>query len=112
MTLRLATVLALLAVVIATGTQAAGLVASRSVEAASVVAVQPTRVADVVLLGAGFDAGLRQGMVFNVVRGGVEVAEIVLVDLRPRASAALILQLTPGQSIRAGDTATVKTLKV
>jgi hypothetical protein len=88
------------------------LVASRSVEAAPVVAVQATRVADVVLLGAGFDAGLRQGMVFSVTRGGSEIAEIVLVDLRPRASAGLILQLAPGQSIRAGDTATVKTLKV
>ena len=109
---RIATALALFAVVITTGVQAAGLVASRSIEAASVVAVQPTRVADVVLLGAGFDAGLRQGMVFTVVRNGVQVAEIVLVDLRPRASAALILQLAPDQSIRAGDTATVKTLKV
>jgi len=112
MTCRLATALALLVVVSTTGLQAAALVASRSVEAAPVVAVQATRVADVVLLGAGFSAGLRQGMVFSVTRGGVEVAEIVLVDLRPRASAGLILQLAPGQSIRAGDTATVKTLKV
>jgi hypothetical protein len=77
-----------------------------------VVAVQATRVADVVLLGAGFEAGLRQGMVFNVVRGNVQIAEIVLVDLRPRAAAGLILQLAPAQSIRPGDTATVKTLKV
>lgn len=109
---RLATVLALFAVVSTTGMQAAGLVASRSVEAAPVVAVQATRVADVVLLGAGFEAGLRQGMVLNVTRAGVGIAEVVLVDLRPRAGAALILQLVPGQSIQAGDTATVKTLKV
>jgi hypothetical protein len=109
---RLVTALALFAVVSTTGVQAAALVASRSVEAAPVVAVQATRVADVVLLGAGFSAGLRQGMVFSVTRGGVEVAEIVLVDLRLRASAGLILQLAPGQSIQAGDTATVKTLKV
>ncbi|CAM3023946.1 hypothetical protein [Rariglobus hedericola] len=110
--IRLVTTLALFAVVSTTGLHAAELVASRSVEAAPVVAVQATRVADVVLLGAGFEAGLRQGMVFSVVRDGIEVAEIVLVDLRPRASASLILQLAPGQSIRAGDTATVKTLKV
>jgi hypothetical protein len=109
---RLVTALAMFAVVSTTGVQAAALVASRSVEAAPVVAVQATRVADVVLLGAGFSAGLRQGMVFSVTRGGVEIAEIVLVDLRPRASAGLILQLAPGQSIQAGDTATVKTLKV
>lgn len=109
---RLVTALVLFAVVFTTGVQAAALVATRSVEAAPVVAVQATRVADVVLLGAGFEAGLRQGMVFSVVRSGVEIAEVVLVELRPRAGAALILQLAPGQSIRAGDTATVKTLKV
>jgi hypothetical protein len=109
---RFVTSLALFAVVFTTGLQAAALVATRSVEAAPVVAVQATRVADIVLLGAGFDAGLRQGMVFSVVRSGMEIAEIVLVELRPRAGAALILNLAPGQSIRAGDTATVKTLKV
>jgi len=109
---RFVTALALFAVVFTTGVQAAALVATRSVEAAPVVAVQATRVADVVLLGAGFEAGLRQGMVFSVVRSGVEIAEVVLVELRPRAGAALILNLAPGQSIRAGDTATVKTLKV
>ena len=109
---RLATALALFAVVSTTGLQSAELLATRSVEAAPVVAVQATRVADLVLLGAGFSAGLRQGMVFSVVRGGVEIAEVVLVELRPRAAAALILNLAPGQSIRAGDTATVKTLKV
>lgn len=92
--------------------QAAGLVASRSVEAASVVTVRATRVADVVLLGAGFEAGFRQGMVFSVTRSGAPVGEVVLVDVRPRAGAALILQLVPGQSIQSGDTATVKTLKV
>jgi len=109
---RFITALALSAVVFTTGVQAVVLVANRSVEAAPVVAVQPTRVADVVLLGAGFEAGLRQGMVFNVTRAGTEIAEIVLVELRPRAGAALILNLASGQSIRTGDTATVKTLKV
>jgi hypothetical protein len=84
----------------------------RSIAGALVVAVEPTRVADVVLLGAGFEAGLRQGMVFSITRSGVKVAEVVLVELRPRASAAIILQLIPGQTIRSGDTATVKTLKV
>jgi hypothetical protein len=109
---RFATLAVLVTLVITSGVQAAGLVTSRSVEAAPVVAVQATRVADVVLLGAGFEAGLRQGMVFNVSRSGMEIAEIVLVELRSRAGAALILQLAPGQSIQAGDIATVKTLKV
>jgi hypothetical protein len=106
------TALALFTAVSTVGLRAAALVASRSVEAAPVVAVQTTRVADVVLLGAGFEAGLRQGMVFNVTRAGTQIAEVVLVELRPRAGAALILHLVPDQSIRAGDTATVKTLKV
>lgn len=79
--------------------------------AAPVVAVQPTRVADLVMLGAGFDAGLRQGMVCRVTRGSLEVAEILLVDLRPSCAAALIVSVAPRQSIRAGDTASIKVIK-
>ncbi|HTJ79022.1 MAG TPA: hypothetical protein VL357_08500 [Rariglobus sp.] len=107
---RLSQFIAVLAVASAT-TLSAALVDTRSVEAAPVVSVRSTRVADIVLLGAGFTAGLRQGMVCSITRGNTDVAEIVLVDLRPHAGAALILQLAPGQSIRPGDVATVKTLK-
>jgi len=78
---------------------------------AEVVAVQPTRVADLIMLGRGFDAGLRQGMVCRVTRGGSEIAEILLVELRPTCSAALILSLAPKQSIRAGDIAAIKVHK-
>ncbi len=78
---------------------------------AAVVAVEPTRVADVVLLGQGLNAGLRQGMVCRVTRGTTEVGEILLVDLRPTTSAALILTLAPKESIRSGDLAAVKVLK-
>jgi hypothetical protein len=79
--------------------------------AATVVAVEPTRVADVILLRGGFDAGLRQGMVCRVTRGNTEIAEILLVELRPSHSAALIVSVAPRQSIRAGDTAAIKILK-
>ena len=79
--------------------------------AAAVVSVQPTRVADLILLDHGFDAGLRQGMVCRVTRGTAEIAEILLVDLRPGCSAALIVNVAAKQSIRAGDTASVKILK-
>jgi hypothetical protein len=89
----------------------AGAAGSLSVAPAAVVGVRPTRVADLVLLGAGFDAGLRQGMVCRVTRGEAEIAEVLLVEMRDRASAALILSLAPRQSIRAGDIATVKTFK-
>ncbi len=78
---------------------------------APVVAVQPARVADLVMLGAGFDAGLRQGMVCRVTRGSLEIAEILLVDLRPSCAAALIVSVAPRQSIRAGDTASIKVIK-
>ena len=79
--------------------------------AAAVVEVLPARVADLVLLGRGFDAGLREGMVCRITRGTTEIAEVLLVELRPTCSAALILSLAPQQSIRAGDLATVKVLK-
>ncbi len=78
---------------------------------AAVVAVEPTRVADLVLLSDGFNAGLRQGMICRVTRGATEIAEVLLVELRPAASAALIVSVVSGQSIRAGDVASIKVLK-
>ena len=84
----------------------------RSVGGAPVVGVQSTRTADLVLVGAGFEAGLRQGMVCRITRGNQTIGEIQLVELRNRAGAALILRLEPGQSIHVGDLATVKVLKV
>lgn len=79
--------------------------------AAAVVTVQPTRVADLVLLDHGFDAGLRQGMVCRLSRGTTEIAEVLLVELRPTCSAALIVSVASRQSIRTGDIASVKILK-
>ena len=98
----------LLALVAATPSTASAAMVSG---AATVVAVQPTRVADLVMLGHGLDAGLRQGMVCRLTRGGTEIAEVLLVDLRPTCASALIVSLAPGQSIRAGDVASVKLLK-
>jgi hypothetical protein len=76
-----------------------------------VVAVQSAAVADLVLLGRGFDAGLRQGMVCRVSRSGADIAEILLVGLRPTCASALIVSQATGQSIRVGDIASVKILK-
>ena len=76
------------------------------------MAVRPTRVADLVLLGHGFDAGLRPGMVCRITRADAPIAEVILVELRPTCAAALILDLAPGESIRPGDLATVKTRKL
>ena len=88
--------------------------AGHAVEArglARVAAVQPCRVADLVLLDAGFDAGLRLGMVCRVTRSGTQIAEVLLVELRAGNSAALIASVAPQQSIRPGDTVAIKTLK-
>jgi len=78
---------------------------------AAIVAVKATPTADLVLLDHGFDAGLRQGMVCRVTRGSAEIGEVLLVDLRPTHSAALILSLAPKQSFRVGDAAAIKVLK-
>lgn len=86
-------------------------IATTAAPSAAVVAVEPTRIADLVMLNAGFNAGLRQGMVCRITRGTTDVAEVLLVDLRPTCSAALILRLVPKQSIRAGDLAAIKVLK-
>ena len=77
----------------------------------AVVGIQPNRVADLVMINAGFDAGLRQGMVCRITRGATEVAEVLLVEVRPTCSAALITSLAPKQSIHAGDVAALKILK-
>jgi len=78
---------------------------------ALVLGIETTRVADLVLLGNGFNAGLRQGMVCRITRGSAEIAEVVLVELRPSYGAALILSVAAKQSIRPGDLAAVKVLK-
>ena len=93
------------------GVQLTSSVSQAAAPAATVVAVEPARVADLILLRGGFDSGLRQGMVCRVTRGAAEIGEILLVELRPAHSAALILSVVSNQSIRAGDVASVKTLK-
>ena len=82
-----------------------------AVPVASVALVQPTRIADLVMLSGGFDAGLRQGMVCRVTRGATDIAEVLVVELRPTCSAALIVSVAPKQSIHAGDSASIKVLK-
>ena len=54
------------------------------------------------------DAGLREGMVCRLTRGSAEIGEVVLVEVRPAASTALIAGLAPKQSIRRGDIARAK----
>jgi len=77
----------------------------------AVIAVQATSTTDLVLLDSGYNAGLRAGMVCHVTRGSIPVGDVLLVELRPAAAAALILGLSFDQSIRLGDQVAVKVLK-
>ncbi len=106
------TVLRLLCPVVAlTGATAlrATISVERSVGEALVERIAHLAPADLVILDAGIEAGLRQGMVCTVSRDGRPLGELLLVDLRPRAASALILELAPGQSLQPGDSVAVKT---
>lgn len=78
---------------------------------ATVVGIRESSLADLVLIGAGHEAGLRQGMTCRVSRGGLPLAEIILTEVRSSNSSALIVNLAARQSIRVGDAVDVKTLK-
>lgn len=88
-----------------------GRAAARVAGPVEVVAVQATRAADLVILGGGFTADLRPGMVCRIARGTTDIAEVLLVELRPTCGVAVIVKLVPRQSIQAGDLASIKTLK-
>ncbi len=78
---------------------------------AAVQEVRPARLADLVILDAGYSAGLRQGMICRIKRGPLDVAELVVVELRIGCCAALIMGLSPRAAIRAGDAVEIKVLK-
>lgn len=82
----------------------------RSVGSARITRVANTPAADLVFIDAGHEAGLRQGMVCIATRGGEKVGELLLVDLRPRAASALILDLESGRGLQRGDLVAVKTV--
>ena len=104
----LSSVLLAIAALVSSSTRAT---ASQSFGRAAVVEMQPARATDLVLLDAGYDVGLRAGMVCHVTRGALSVGDVLLVELRPTAAAALILSLTPNQAILSGDQVAVKVLK-
>lgn len=82
----------------------------RSLGEARVVRVAHLSAADIVILDAGYETGLRQGMVCNVSRAGTQIGEVMLVDLRPRSASALILDLVSNLSLQPGDSVVVKTV--
>jgi hypothetical protein len=49
-------------------------------------------------------------MVCTVNRDGAVIGELLVVDLRPRAASALILDLASSESLQPGDSVAVKTV--
>jgi hypothetical protein len=89
---------------------AATIKVERSIGTAQISRIASLPSADLVVLDAGFEAGLREGMVCTVSRGDESLGELLLVDLRPRAATALILDLAAGQRLQSGDAVAVKTV--
>ena len=78
---------------------------------AVVSVVESTYAADLVVLEGGLENGLRLGMVCRVLRDTKLVGELIIIESRSDRSAGLILSLTDGFILRAGDVAHVKTLQ-
>lgn len=102
--------LALIVAVSGAGTLAAAVNINRSIGEAKIAFIEATSAADLVVLDAGFEAGLRQSMVCQVSRAGETLGKVLLVELRSSASTALILNLTAGRSLQLGDVVTVQTV--
>jgi hypothetical protein len=73
--------------------------------------IRSTEVTDLVLVAAGYQHGYRPGMVCRVIRDGENVAEILLVEVRDRVSAGIIVGILSEKIIEPGDAVRVKTLQ-
>lgn len=71
---------------------------------AGVLAVEELTDADLVILSGGYETGYRAGMVGYIQRDGKDIAEVLLVEVRPQVMAAIIRDLSDGFSIQPGDT--------
>ena len=98
------------AVLASAGSLSAAVSVERSVGSARITRVAGAPAADLVLIDAGYEAGLRQGMVCVATRDGEKLGELLLVDLRSRVASALILDLKSGRSLQSGDSVAVKTV--
>ena len=75
-----------------------------------VVRIQAGKHADLVILNAGYAAGVRPGMQLILSRQGKAIASLVVAEATQDSAAALILDLTPNETVKAGDSAKVKTV--
>lgn len=80
-----------------------------NVRVGQVTKVEPGENADWVLLDAGSERNVRSGMKITVRRQGKVIASLVVAETTAHAAAALILDLTPNQTVRSGDSAHITT---
>lgn len=83
-----------------------------NVQAGRVQAIEAVSSLDIVFIEGGASQGFRAGMVCEVFQSSSVVGEVILIEVSPESSAALILNLKPNQSLEAGDTLRIKTRPV
>lgn len=66
--------------------------------------------ADLVIINAGYGRNIRPGMQLSLSRQGKAIASLVVAEATQESAAALILDLTPNETVKAGDSAKVKTV--
>ena len=77
-----------------------------------VVDVAETEAADLIVLAGGIDAGFREGMLAQVVRGDIYVATVLLAAVAGERAVALITDLAPEQVIASGDRVRIQTFQL
>lgn len=75
-----------------------------------VVRVETGAQTDLVIINAGYARNVRPGMQLSLSRQGNAIASLVVAEATQESAAALILDLTPNQTVKAGDSAKVKTV--
>ena len=65
---------------------------------------------DLVIINAGYARNVRPGMKLTLSRQGKAIASLVVAEATQDSAAALILDLTPNETVKAGDSAKVKTV--
>ena len=68
-----------------------------------VLAIEELSEADLVIVAGGYETGFRSGVVSTVQRNGVAIAEVLIVEVRPRIMAAAIREMAEETSIQPGD---------
>jgi hypothetical protein len=80
-----------------------------SPNAARVQSVHSADKADFVILNDGAMAGFDIGMVLTASRGNQAIAELLIIETMRDRAAALILSLSEGHTLQAGDDVRIKT---